>query len=608
MKKAMTKILVLAAISSVMALSGCRLGDDTKQINNDFLGAQDENTTALCSDGRDNDGDTVADCDDPGCLNTVNVDSPGNTVCPNVDGVLKENNDYTCSDGIDNDGNGYVDCTDNNCKKTSYCCPSPGEETSLEACSDGIDNDCDGYTDCSSYTCSRSSDAQVKQYCQNENCPDGVSDETSVEACSDGLDNDCDGYKDCESYTCTRADRGASPEAIEWCNRDKTPKPEDTEAACSDNVDNDLDGLTDCADADCKSFAYCQNLIKEIDVRPTNFDSMSPDERAAILDREKLICTDGFDNDHNGLTDCNDYQCMIRSLETLTGTEAQYMFNCPSENKPDLCTDLVDDDHNGKIDCLDPNCKLYPVCQNLPREIETRSSAFSQLFNYTSGADNEANSAVDAQNETAKKNRYNILLNEKTLCTDGQDNNHNGLVDCAEPSCRTRSLETINDWKNMNLAKIVTKGANNEETVVGEKQLLTDEEITQWTNTLVFTCPTENSEAQCSNSRDDDYDGLADCADPKCAGFTYCSNTVPEFSPRPDNFDQLSAAERATILRNELTLCTDGIDNDKDGKKDCEVEECVRRSYEILTGDEAQFMFNYKIPSLDGTTYEFGCK
>ena len=500
-KKSIAKVLVLAAISGVMALSGCRLGDDTKHISNGMLGSVDENTTALCSDGKDNDGDTLIDCEDPGCLTMTLPESPGNTVCPHTTGEdgsvsIVENNDYTCSDGKDNDGNGFADCSDRNCKQLRYCCPAPAAENSLEACSDGVDNDCDGYTDCASYTCTRANRGATQEaidFCMTEKCPDGVSEENSVDACSDGIDNDCDGYKDCDSYTCTRTDRGASQEAVDWCNRDKTAKAENTEEACSDNEDNDLNGLADCSDPACESFDYCKDLIEEIAVRPANFSSMSASERAAILAREKSLCTDGMDNDHNGLIDCNEYQCMLRAEETLTGAEAQYMFDCPAENTPELCKDGQDNDHNGKTDCADPNCKSYSVCKSGARSIH-----------------------------------YNPAdISSEKLCADGVDNNLNGLIDCDDPECEETS---------------------------------------------------------------------------------FCAVREPEIAKRPAGFDQLSAEERAVILKKERDLCTDGIDNDKNGKKDCEVEACVKRSYEILTGDEAQYMFDYKIPSLDGQSYIFGCK
>lgn len=59
----------------------------------------------------------------------------------------------------------------------------------------------------------------------------------------------------------------------------------------------------------------------------------------------------------------------------------------------------------------------------------------------------------------------------------------------------------------------------------------------------------EDSAAACSNGRDDDGDGLADCADPACASTSACE-------------------------LNAIT-CSNGIDDDRDGTIDCEQQSCV---------------------------------
>ena len=84
--------------------------------------------TTCCSDGRDNDGDTLTDCDDPTCS--------GIPPCP---GGGSED----CGNGADDDGDGLVDCDDSDCAGDPDC-PPPGPETD---CTDGEDNDSDGAAD-----------------------------------------------------------------------------------------------------------------------------------------------------------------------------------------------------------------------------------------------------------------------------------------------------------------------------------------------------------------------------------------------------------------------------------------------------------------------------
>lgn len=68
--------------------------------------AQDvvENTPRLCQNGTDDDGDGLADCDDPGCSQLI--------FCV---GANEPTETEVCDDGDDNDGDGAVDCDDPDC-------------------------------------------------------------------------------------------------------------------------------------------------------------------------------------------------------------------------------------------------------------------------------------------------------------------------------------------------------------------------------------------------------------------------------------------------------------------------------------------------------------
>lgn len=104
---------------------------------------------------------------------------------------------------------------------------------------------------------------------------------------------------------------------------------------CTDGFDNDADGLVDGADVDdCPSVAF------------------------------ETSCSDGFDEDADGDVDCEDLDCM--------GDPACY------EN----CSDDIDNDLDGFVDCLDIDCGVCPLTE--------------------------------------------------TNCDDGQDDDEDGLVDCED--------------------------------------------------------------------------------------------------------------------------------------------------------------------------------
>ena len=86
------------------------------------------------------------------------------------------------------------------------------------------------------------------------------------------------------------------------------------EEVCHNGYDDDEDGLTDCDDPDC----------------PVN-------ERC-------FSCHDGLDNDANGQADCSDTSCA--GVEGCVGS----------------CDDGSDDDDDGLIDCDDPDCSGSSEC------------------------------------------------------------------------------------------------------------------------------------------------------------------------------------------------------------------------------------------------------
>ena len=65
----------------------------------------------------------------------------------------------------------------------------------------------------------------------------------------------------------------------------------------------------------------------------------------------------------------------------------------------------------------------------------------------------------------------------------------------------------------------------------------------------------ENTSDLCSDNLDNENNGLKDCADPGCKDFAFC---------------HAGGADK----ENTLAACMDKVDNDGDGKTDCDDEEC----------------------------------
>ncbi len=101
---------------------------------------------------------------------------------------------------------------------------------------------------------------------------------------------------------------------------------ENTAQRCSDGKDNDENGLTDCAEPDCAIFEFCAELSEE-------------------------ACRDRVDNNRNGLIDCQDPGCLAYAQCT--------------EQPDGQCTDGLDNNADGLVDCQDFTCGAEPYCCSL---------------------------------------------------------------------------------------------------------------------------------------------------------------------------------------------------------------------------------------------------
>jgi hypothetical protein len=139
--------------------------------------------------------------------------------------------------------------------------------------------------------------------------------------CDDGLDNDGDTVYDCGDNDC-RATAACRPDG----------QPEHNEERCHDWIDNDRDDAVDCDDSDCadkeackgswdrKSTAGTQGSSAEAKVvsgPDGSIDkSASPEDLIGVGtdadgERSEHMCSDGFDNDNDGKTDCEDLGCRL---------------------------------------------------------------------------------------------------------------------------------------------------------------------------------------------------------------------------------------------------------------------------------------------------------
>ncbi|MEZ4248216.1 MAG: hypothetical protein R3B99_08265 [Polyangiales bacterium] len=266
---------------------------------------------------------------------------------------------------------------------------------------------------------------------------------------------------------------------------------------CSNGYDDDNDGLIDCLDPDCIRRNLCGEIVP-----------LLPPSGSETSVRE---CTDGVDNDLDGQFDCGDRGCQaIREL------------CCVSEFDDVSCSDRIDNDGNGFADCQDFSCRNNPFVTVCGAEVDC-----------TDDFDNDNDGRTDCEDDDCMETEVCGFVppmpepetNDAT-CTDGRDNDGNGFTDCGDFSCCNRDGVCISPA------------------------------IQDYCDNL----PSEETLEACMDGVDNDGNGFTDCGDFSCS-----RSTVPAI------LDYCNS-----ILENSLERCTDGVDNDGNTFTDCEEFSCCR--------------------------------
>ncbi len=161
--------------------------------------------------------------------------------------------------------------------------------------------------------------------------------------------------------------------------------------SCSDGTDNDGDGLVDGNDPDCVP-------------PPAPVEGPAGDPS----------CSDGVDNDSDGLVDMSDPDC-VPPPSPVEGPAGD-----PS------CSDSIDNDGDGLVDMNDPDCVPSPS----PVEGPVGDPSCSD------GIDNDGDGLVDGADPGCVPPPIPVEGPiDDPSCSDGIDNDGDGLVDADDPEC-----------------------------------------------------------------------------------------------------------------------------------------------------------------------------
>ncbi|MEL6388642.1 MAG: gliding motility-associated C-terminal domain-containing protein [Bacteroidota bacterium] len=253
---------------------------------------------------------------------------------------------------------------------------------------------------------------------------------------------------------------------------------EDDMELCGDGIDNDDDGLIDCMDTD-----GCGPGVPNIAVRlPTCADSLGGFTIRSNVAGPLEYSIDGGltfgpDSVYNELK-AGTYQVVIQRdgiVDCAFATPVTLIRPDCSEIDADACSNGIDDDGDGLIDCADPGCQpfideaiaMLPTCDDPSRGSIAISSSYMDL---EISLDRGQTFTEDLFFDSLRVGSYDSLILRNSLtscmvtvaidleimspddcplpaeiCNNGEDDDGDGLIDCDDPECLSESNCRLGD-------------------------------------------------------------------------------------------------------------------------------------------------------------------
>lgn len=369
----------------------------------------------------------------------------------------------------------------------------------------------------------------------------GVAGQASATFTSSGVDPSCltCGAAACVGVVCDSQGHTCSADSPSTC----TTCPGGATEICNDGRDNNCNGLTDCADPQCQPVGNQPGAVCDAGGHTCSVNGAPSPSACTVCsgnggapEARETSCGDGRDNDCNGLTDCQDPSCggLACSPFGLTcSATAKTCSVCPGgQTVETTCNDGVDNDCNGKVDCADLNCQPTvgapgKTCGPFGKSCTT-----------------------DAGGSCGCSGNGGVAEATETSCGDGFDNDCNGKIDCADTACAARSCDGSGS-----VGKTCSAG--------------------------LCTCLGGATEI-CNDGVDNNCNGLTDCQDPACQPSGATPGASCDAAGNRCSTPAVGAPSTCTLCSGngkppEVTesSCSDGVDNDCDGRVDCADANCL---------------------------------
>ncbi|MFH1462936.1 MAG: MopE-related protein [Pseudomonadota bacterium] len=370
-------------------LTACNEKDDTG--THDWEGKN----PGECSDGADNDGDGLYDCDDddcagsPDCDGSQDMDSdgfPASVDCDDTDAAVHPGATEAC-DGVDNDCDGQIDEAGAVGEQTWY--PDQDEDGYGDAADAQAACDAPSGTISDGTDCDDGDDAVhpgADEHCDgvDEDC-DGAVDEEAVDLGAWYPDLDEDGYGDAAATPVLQCDQpsGLMGDGSDCDDTDPAVNPAGVESC--NGLDDDCDGLVDdeddfvidrdtwYADADADGYGDPESSALACD-QPSGFvaDATDCDDSSDAAYPGATEWCDGIDTDCDGALDEDD---AVDTTAWFADTDGDGFGDPGAEHLACTCPSGFTGD---ATDCDDTRASIYPGAPEL-----------------CNGADDDCNGDVD---------------------------------------------------------------------------------------------------------------------------------------------------------------------------------------------------------------------
>ena len=218
------------------------------------------------------------------------------------------------------------------------------------------------------------------------------------------------------------------------------PQAPVAETNCSDGIDNNNNGLTDCADPDCDGFVF-------VGQETTCGEGACAASGNLECRNEGQFdtCQPGSPGAEGPFDDASCSDVIDNDCDGLTDASDP---DCAAP--PEICDDGVDNNGNGLVDCADPQCDGFTfsdvttcgtgACESTGSVLCQNLGEFDTCDPFTPGAEGPFDDAscsdnIDNDCDGSTDANDSDCVAPPEVCDDGVDNNGNGLVDCADPQC-----------------------------------------------------------------------------------------------------------------------------------------------------------------------------